>query len=507
MRGDLARSLACLAAALGALLTVAPAASAVATPRIINGSEASSGEYPAQGLLELITNQGTYVCGGSLVSNRYFLTAAHCATQPGTNTALAPDRFRIYLGKTDQNDFTTADRYFVSARQVNAGYNRFTLANDSALLTLATPARPALEPLRLVETGETALWSAGKPARIIGWGTTETGELSDRLLEANVPMVSDATCSAAWGSDFIVASMVCAGGGDTDTCGGDSGGPLMVGDGHFLVLAGLTSWGADPCAQPGEPGVYTRLGAPTLNSWVRSRVPMARASASDDTVEPSQAVTFSATASGPAPLTGFAWDFDSDGDTDATGASATHAYPAAGHYVARVTASGAGDDTATDKVAVTVGDPPPSPTPTPTPAVSPQPTSTPAPAAPPAGPPPGATAPPISLPPAVTATTGPLATILVRGRPRVRHRRFGIRVRFAAAAPAGTAVVEVLRGRRVIGIARTQVVRGKTKRLRVKLTPRGHRALARSRTRKLSIKLRVRVGRSVLRSKRVTVRR
>ena len=73
---------------------------------------------------------------------------------------------------------------------------------------------------------------------------------------------------------------------------------------------------------------------------------------------------------------------------------------------------------------------------------------------------------------------GPLATILAARRPKVGDGRFGIRVRFARSAPAGTAVVEVIRTRRVIGIARARVLRGGTKRIRVKLTPSGRRQLA-----------------------------
>ncbi len=153
-------------------------------------------------------------------------------------------------------------------------------------------------------------------------------------------------------------------------------------------------------------------------------------------------------------------------------------------------------DTATDKVALRVGDPPVSPTPTPTPTATPTPT-------PPAQPPASAPRPA----PVTTAASGPLATILVSGRPRVRHRRFAIRVRFARTAPAKTAVIEVIRNRRVIGIARTKVLSGGTKRVRVKLTPRGRRLLSRSRTHRLTLTVRVRVGRQVLRSKRVTIRR
>ena len=42
----------------------------------------------------------------------------------------------------------------------------------------------------------------GRPATVIGWGVTERGSLSNALLEATVPMVSDAGCGARGGSDF-----------------------------------------------------------------------------------------------------------------------------------------------------------------------------------------------------------------------------------------------------------------------------------------------------------------
>ena len=173
-------------------------------------------------------------------------------------------------------------------------------------------------------------------------------------------MRSDADCTAAYddggpsGSDFHADTMVCAGNGSADTCQGDSGGPLMVSDGSFLVLAGITSWGG-PCNSPTQPGVYTRLGAPALNAWVRDRVPMARASVSDASVDPGQTVTFSVTTTNPGipAFTNFGWDFDSDGAPDATGASPSHSYPTGGAYVARVTATRSGVlDTAVAKVRV-----------------------------------------------------------------------------------------------------------------------------------------------------------
>jgi secreted trypsin-like serine protease len=498
----MSRRFACLLGTLAALCCAAPASAA--SPRIIGGDPAAEGEYPAQGYVEF----NGFLCGGSLISNRYFLTAGHCATEEGTTDEVDPGDFRITLGKADKNDFDAFDRYDVDVNQVHAQYSLFgppnakTPDHDVALLRLTTAAPARLEPLRLVEAEQTDLWAPGKTATVIGWGVTESGTLSDDLLEATVPMVSDTRCTQVWGSTFHSSTMVCAGGGETDTCGGDSGGPLMVGDGAFFVLAGLTSWGADPCAEEGTPGVYTRLGDPVLNAWVRDRVPMARASVSDAAPDPGEEVTFSVATTNPGidPFTTFDWDFDSDGDTDATTSdpTVTHSYPDDANVVAGVTASQSGvDDTARDRVALRVGDPPVTPTPTPTP--TPQATPTPTPAAqPPASAP---------RPVPIAASAGPLATILVSGRPRVRNGRFAIRVRFAPTAPAKTAVIEVIRNRRVIGIARTKVLQGGTKRLRVKLTPRGRRLLSRSRTHRLKLTVRVRVGRQVLRSKFVTIRR
>ena len=99
-----------------------------------------------------------------------------------------------------------------------------------------------------------------------------------------------------------------------------------------------------------------------------------------------------------------------------------------------------------------------------------------------------------------------LATILVSGRPRVRRGRFSLRVDFAATAPSGTAVIEVLRGKRTIGSARTRVRPRGSRHVVVKLTKTGTRLLSRSANNRLKVRVQVRVKRQVLRSKTVTIR-
>ncbi len=87
MRGGMPRWFACLLGTLAALCCAAPASAA--TPRIIGGHPAAEGEYPAQGFLEF----NGFVCGGSLVSNRYFLTAGHCATDSRARPPGRRERF------------------------------------------------------------------------------------------------------------------------------------------------------------------------------------------------------------------------------------------------------------------------------------------------------------------------------------------------------------------------------------------------------------------------------
>jgi secreted trypsin-like serine protease len=328
--------LACLSALLALLLCTTAQARPQAQPRIINGHPAAAGEYPAQGVLE--QNGFGFICGGTLLSNRYFLTAAHCVTDEHTGAALPFNQFSVRLGSTDRD---AGQRFTFSALDRNSAYDPNTLDNDTALFTLSSPAPAADEPIRLVTTGENPLWSAGKQATIIGWGETGSG-VSQELLETTAPMRSDLDCGNAYGTaadGFHSSTMTCAGDGSTDTCQGDSGGPLMVSDGSFLILAGITSWGIG-CAEAAHPGVYTRLGAPAINKWVRDRVPMARATVSSTAPQPGQTVTFTGSTQNaplhPVDFTNLIWSFG-DGAT-ATGASPSHAYAAAGSYTARLTA-------------------------------------------------------------------------------------------------------------------------------------------------------------------------
>jgi hypothetical protein len=321
-------------AAVAALLATAPAA--VAGDGIVGGTPASPGAYPAQGAFRMQTSLGQGFCGGTLVAPTLFLTAAHCVDDLGET--VPPQDMSVYMGDVDLQPPNPAENFFgVVAVDRHGAYDPDTFQNDLAMLTLARPA--PFQPLRVIRPEESAKWAPGTSARIIGWGLTDPQDqqsASAILLEADVPIRSDAQCAADYPGApfepaFDAATMVCAAPelGGVDTCQGDSGGPLMVSDGPALVLVGVTSWGTG-CAEADHPGVYVRLGAPALNTWVGGARPQASFTASAALV--GAATTFTATSTTPeGSFSVFNWDLDGDGAfDDATGGTAARVYPAPG---------------------------------------------------------------------------------------------------------------------------------------------------------------------------------
>jgi hypothetical protein len=108
---------------------------------------------------------------------------------------------------------------------------------------------------------DASLPAEGDDVKVMGWGVTNTntGSLSDVLMEVDVSVVTNEKCDASSdGSDSyegqITENMLCAMDKGEDSCQGDSGGPLVLGD----TQVGVVSWGIG-CADPKFPGVYARV--------------------------------------------------------------------------------------------------------------------------------------------------------------------------------------------------------------------------------------------------------
>uniref|UniRef100_A0A4W3IKV4 Peptidase S1 domain-containing protein n=1 Tax=Callorhinchus milii TaxID=7868 RepID=A0A4W3IKV4_CALMI len=86
-----------------------------------------------------------------------------------------------------------------------------------------------------------------------------TGPLSDLLMKAKVPLLSNDVCNDLY-KGRMQPSMLCAGflRGGVDACQGDSGGPLMTEKNSTWWLVGSISWGLD-CGRQNKPGIYTNI--------------------------------------------------------------------------------------------------------------------------------------------------------------------------------------------------------------------------------------------------------
>ncbi|MEU5050537.1 serine protease [Streptomyces sp. NPDC021096] len=202
-----------------------------------------------------------HFCGGAVVGRTTVVTAAHCLSREvlGVDVADARD-LRVIAGRDDLRSRAGAE-IPIRGIWVNPDFDMGTNAGDVAVLTLAEPV-PAARAIPMAPAGDAA-YEPGTAAGVYGWGDlTGTGTYSETLRGARVLVLADALCRQAYPGGpegtYSPATMLCGGLplGGRDACQGDSGGPLVARG----RLVGLVSWGSG-CAQPGRPGVYTRISA------------------------------------------------------------------------------------------------------------------------------------------------------------------------------------------------------------------------------------------------------
>jgi secreted trypsin-like serine protease len=309
------------AALLGAALCLAPAfesASAQAQScksqrsKIVGGEPARIAEWPGLAVLRLHSDAGQvsrFFCGGSVISSRWVLTAAHCLADYADDvTGLVRDsknkdhdgRLEVVLGTGDlsnvgpENVFAV-DRVVIHERyraaldkalqidnalQQGLALDRLPaeVGDDIALLHLARPWGGEVARLSLAPGADPAT-PPGSQVRIAGFGKTEhnkdkqverfqpasgRGEFfagSRRLLETAVETIDTARCAKRYANAKIGPAQLCAGleQGGKDSCQGDSGGPLTVRDARGCPYqVGIVSWG-EGCADKEAYGVYTRV--------------------------------------------------------------------------------------------------------------------------------------------------------------------------------------------------------------------------------------------------------
>uniref|UniRef100_I3KLH9 Transmembrane serine protease 3 n=1 Tax=Oreochromis niloticus TaxID=8128 RepID=I3KLH9_ORENI len=233
--------------------------------RIVGGNISKQGQFPWQVSLHY---RNEHLCGGSIISPYWVITAAHCV-YGFVNSSM----WAVYVGLTEQ-PLHGAQALAVEKIVYHNRYRRKGLGYDIALMKLANPTLfPAgsVQPICLPSHGEE--FKEGTLCWISGWGATEEdGDTSVVLRSAVVPLISNQNCNRPEVYKGLISSwMICAGylDGGIDSCQGDSGGPLACEDSSVWKLVGATSWGIG-CAHINKPGVYTRITCAL--SWIHKQM-------------------------------------------------------------------------------------------------------------------------------------------------------------------------------------------------------------------------------------------
>ncbi|XP_060654562.1 brachyurin-like [Drosophila nasuta] len=226
--------------------------------RITRGETAGRNQFPYQAGLLLYVEGGAAWCGGSLISDRYVLTAAHCTDSLTTGVD-------VYLGAWDRTDGREDGQQIIFVETKNVfvhdDYDSSLIRNDISLIKLPVPIEfnEHIQPIKLPAKSNTYNTYAGQQAIASGWGRiSDSATSATNILQyISVPIMNNSGCKP-WFFGAVYETNICIKTtGGTSVCNGDSGGPLVSAETGELI--GATSFGSPLGCEVGWPGVFTRV--------------------------------------------------------------------------------------------------------------------------------------------------------------------------------------------------------------------------------------------------------
>lgn len=244
--------------------------------RIINGMNATEGEFSYYAQLTVILSEQpladggilvrTGYCGGSVIDNQHILTAAHCSK--GDHK-----KVEVTLGIYDIADKNSQQKHSIKSFETHDEFNATTLDNDIAIITLADPITltPDIQPIKL----GCNYTQRDKRVEVAGRGITsdDAKGIPAQLEYANMTTISNDECARFYVD--IIPSKICAWDGKVKegTCRGDSGSALIETVNGSQIQIAVVSGGDPKSCEIGSPVSFTRVSS--YIDWIEKRAPIA----------------------------------------------------------------------------------------------------------------------------------------------------------------------------------------------------------------------------------------
>ncbi|XP_039452924.2 CLIP domain-containing serine protease B4-like [Culex pipiens pallens] len=260
------------------------------SPKILLGPGVSIGEMSWTALIQYRKPNGdqSFDCAGSLINERYVLTAAHCVSGIPRAWTIVGVRLGEHDLSTDQDcEQDGPDRYCADAHQdlpiekiiVHEDYNRTkkNYLNDIALIRLERDVifSEYINPICLpVDDEDRQRNITGQRAVEVGWSGTNEYSDSNIRKKSFFRIQDHQSCNEGYKTRGVTLSdsQLCASREyDDSDCHAIEGSPLMQAVGgrtHFLY--GISSFGPDRCGTNGTPDVFTNVAK--FVDWIESKL-------------------------------------------------------------------------------------------------------------------------------------------------------------------------------------------------------------------------------------------